>query len=362
MRNDELMLPWLERLRHELPRLELFDVHTHIGQNDPDGYRSSEAQLLEALALAGARAAVFPMHEPGGYPPANDAVIAAAQRSGGRLTAFCRLDPAADPLAEAQRCLAAGGGGIKLHPRAEQFALDDPALSGVWELADAERLPVLAHAGRGIPALGEHALELTARYPGLRLILAHAAVSDLGLVAPHAAEHPNLFFDTSWWSPVDLLALFALVPPGQVLLASDMPYGSPVEMSIVGLRCGLQAGLGEEALRAVAGLQAGRLIGREDPLECGPAPGARAAIHPLLERVASYLTLGVGLLLRGGDGSEVLALARHACAVAPSVPHAEVFAAVEELIGTAESRGGRAGLDLLVLALAVARTPDVALP
>ena len=65
------------------------------------------------------------------------------------LVPFCRLDPEADPLAEAERCLAAGARGIKLHPRAEGFTLDHPALRPVFALADERRLPVLVHAGRG---------------------------------------------------------------------------------------------------------------------------------------------------------------------------------------------------------------------
>ena len=31
-----------------------------------------------------------------------------------------------DPVAEAERCLARGARGIKLHPRAEHFTLDHP--------------------------------------------------------------------------------------------------------------------------------------------------------------------------------------------------------------------------------------------
>ena len=122
----------------------------------------------------------------------------------------------------------AGARGIKLHPRAERFALDHPALERVFALADERRLPVLVHAGRGIPALGRTRSRPPGAHPGLRLILAHAGISDLAWIWREAPDHPNLFFDTSWWSPADLQALIALVPPGQVLMASDAPYGSPV--------------------------------------------------------------------------------------------------------------------------------------
>ena len=70
------------------------------------------------------------------------------------------------------------------------------------------------HAGRGIPALGRHSVALTGRHPGMRLILARGDLGP-GLDLARAPDHPNLFFDTSWWSPSDVQALFALVPLGQ---------------------------------------------------------------------------------------------------------------------------------------------------
>src|SRR5829696_8132646 len=243
MVSDEGILHWFERLRDEVPGLEPFDAHTHIGSNDPDGYRCSRQELVGALEAIDARAFVFPMHEPDGYPPANDMVLAEADAADGRLFAFCRLDPADSPTAEARRCVTAGARGIKLHPRAEGFNLDHPALESVYALADEERLPILCHAGRGIPALGRHAIEVCSRYPGLRLILAHAGISDLAWIWREAPDHPNLFFDTAWWSPSDVQALFALVPPGQILMASDAPYGTPAFAATMAIRHGLQVGL-----------------------------------------------------------------------------------------------------------------------
>ena len=99
---DRVILPWLDRLRAELPDLELFDVHTHIGGNDPDGFTCAPEELLDALQRANARAVVFPMHEPGGYPSANDRVISEAKASGGRLVAFCRVNPEEDAVAEVE--------------------------------------------------------------------------------------------------------------------------------------------------------------------------------------------------------------------------------------------------------------------
>lgn len=353
-----------------MPRVEVFDAHTHLGQNDPDGYRSSLAELTESLDAAGARATVFPMHEPAGYPPANNSVIEAAERSEGRLVPFCRLDPAADPLGEAERSLDRGAAGIKLHPRAESFELDIAALEPVFALADERRLPVLVHAGRGIPALGRHAVAVCERHPGLRLILAHAGICDLAWIWEAARELPNLLFDTAWWCPSDLLALYALVPPGQILFASDAPYASTSSAAYLNLRYALQVGLSPEQIELVFAGQLERIVAGEDLEDGGEAPGAAALDHdPLLERVYAFLIASLGQMFRGVEPAETLALTSLACKVSADAPQAETCAAVLEVLELRENAPPENrppqfahGISYVVAAAGLARTPAVPMP
>ena len=371
MVSDAALLPWLDRLRSEVPGLELIDAHTHLGFNDPDGYRCTPDELTASLEHIVARAIVFPMHEPDGYPAANDMVVAEAAAADGRLFPFCRLNPHDDPLAEAERALREGARGIKLHPRAEEFTLDHPDLAGVFALADAERLPVLCHAGRGIPALGRHAVDACRRYPGMRLILAHAGICDLAWIWRAAAELPNLYFDTAWWLPSDLQSLFALVPPGQILMASDAPYTPPAFGATLALRHSLQLGLDHGQIRSVLGGQAARLLAREEPLDLGPAPGADGISRdPLLDRVYSYLLSAVGQMLPGGEPTELLGLAALACEVGDEAPQAEVCRAILSLLEArarydpdSPDRPPRfaPGIHFIVFAAGLARTPDVPL-
>ena len=87
-------------------------------------------------------------------------------------------------------------------------------------------------------------------------------------------DHPNVFIDTAWWNPADLIALFALVAPSQILWASDSPYGLPITSAAAHARCALQAGLSDEQLRCVFGEQTARLVRGEDAVWVGEAPGS----------------------------------------------------------------------------------------
>ena len=69
---DAVLRPWFDRLLEDVPGLSLFDAHTHVGQNDPDGFKQQPEELLEALAVVDSKALVFPMHEPDGYAGPND--------------------------------------------------------------------------------------------------------------------------------------------------------------------------------------------------------------------------------------------------------------------------------------------------
>jgi predicted TIM-barrel fold metal-dependent hydrolase len=369
---DAILRPWFDRLADDLPGLSLFDAHTHVGQNDPDGFKQSPAELLEALAVVDSKALVFPMHEPDGYTEANDFVMRAVAESSGTLRALCRVQPKdAGCVDEARRCLEAGVNGIKLHPRAEQFTLAEPSVRELVAAAHEHDAAVLIHAGRGIPALGEDTVRLSGEFPNARMILAHCAISDLAWLWRELPDHPNLYIDTAWWSPADVIAMFALCPPSNILWASDSPYGRPILGATQTMRMALQAGLTPDQLRAVMGEQAERILDKQPRLELGPAPGAsQRALDPLIERVVMHLTTVMGRAFVRADFSEPLALARLACAVGDDAPQAPVCSAVldlldlfdEHLAPPVEGRPIPQAARLLIFALIVARTPDVPLP
>ena len=187
--------PLVDELNEQLPDgAGVLDAHTHLGR-DEDGQSLEREALIGFLDQVGpaAQACTFPLHDPERVPSyriPNDRVLRWAEESDGRLFPYCRLDPADEPVTEAERCLALGARGIKLHPRAQAFGFDNHAAGSIWKVADEARVPVLIHAGRGMPRMDPLA-DLALRFPDVVLVLAHAAIADQGMFASRLADHPT---------------------------------------------------------------------------------------------------------------------------------------------------------------------------
>ena len=365
---DHLVQPWYDRLLADLPDGPVLDVHTHVG--DRDSLTATPEELLAALDAARARSLVFPLSEPdGAYRRANAACLESAQRSEGRLTALVRVVP--DEVDEVEGLLDAGARGLKLHLSSDEIDLSDPRLEPALAVADERRLPVIVHAGPEVDTVRSAALDTCERWPGLRLVLAHCALSDLGRLHQHVTEVPHLFFDTSWWTPAHLMALFRLVPPGRILAASDLPFSTPVNALMSTGRCALQAGLSREQVASVLGGQAARLVDGLDPLELGPPPAEEVReVGPFLEAASTNLLAALEAMQRGLEPEVPLQVARHACDVPDDDPDAPVLASVRRLLDLYEEHheelprrnGFTPGWDLVSAAAVVARTPAAPLP
>ncbi|HEY4413377.1 MAG TPA: amidohydrolase family protein [Gaiellaceae bacterium] len=317
-RARELFAAFEAELRVEMPAgVDVFDAHTHLG-TDIDGMVGHFEELEAILDRYGiSRCNVFCLDEPDRHPgfrAGNDRTLAFAERSQGRLVPFVRLDLAEDPVGEAERCLDAGARGIKLHPRAQKFLLDDDRLAPVFAIAAERRVPILIHGGRGLPPIADNLHRLVDRYPDAQLIIAHAGIADLSGLASRFAGKAGVFFDTSVWSPIDLLGFFHLVPPEQVVYASDFPYGSQPNSLLIALRTARASGLSEKQVADMLAGSANRIADGEPPLEPTTPRGANTFSQPMaLARIHQYLSMAFPLLfIRQQDSFGALGLALNA--------------------------------------------------
>jgi uncharacterized protein len=306
-------------LRATLPEgADIFDAHVHLGL-DIDGFRGTYEELERELdSYDASRCFMFCMDEPDRHPgfrAPNDRSLEHARRSGGRFIAFVRLDLAESPIEEATRCLDLGAKGIKLHPRAQRFLLNDERLEPVFALAAERRVPILIHGGRGLPPIADHLHRLIDAHPEAQLIIAHAGIADLAALAGHFSGKAGVFFDTSVWSPIDLLDFFHQVPPEQVLYASDYPYGRQPSSLLIALRTAIQAGFDDADLRTMLAGNANRIADGEPPLEPSKPRGEATFSQPMaFARIHQYLSMATPLLwTRQPDTIGVLGLALNAC-------------------------------------------------
>ncbi len=317
-RSAELMAFWDGELRRMLPEgTEIFDAHVHLG-HDIDGMVGIYEQLASRLDEYGvSRCFMFCMDEHDRHPAfrvPNDRTLAFAERSGGRMIPFVRLDLNEDPIDEALRCLDRGAKGIKLHPRAQRFALNDERLAPVFELAADQGVPILIHGGRGLPPIADHLASLVDRYPA-ELIIAHAGIADLAALARVFAGRTGVFFDTSVWSPIDLLDFFRQFSPEQVVYASDFPYGQQPTSLLIALRTARISGFDDEQIGAMLAGNAKRIADGLPPPEPTPAAGADTFAQPMVfARIHQYLSMATPLLwTRQPDTVGALGLALNAC-------------------------------------------------
>jgi predicted TIM-barrel fold metal-dependent hydrolase len=318
---------------------ELFDAHLHLG-HDIDGMIGDYDQLEAMMAQSGVgHAFMFCLDEPDRHPAfraANDRTLAYAARSGGRLIPFVRLDLNETPIEEATRCLDAGARGIKLHPRAQRFDAADERLAPVFALAAERRVPILIHGGRGLPPIAAGLAGLVERNPDAMLIIAHAGIADLAQLARAMSGRRNVFFDTSTWSPVDLLDFFRQVPPEQVLYASDYPYGAHTNSLFLSLRTMEVAGYSEQQIRDVLARNALRIAnGEELPEPTTPVGGAATLEQPMqFARIHQYVSMCTPLLwMRQPDTMGMLGLAINTCAERDG--HADAVDRIRELLEAA---------------------------
>jgi uncharacterized protein len=330
---------YADRLRAELPKdAYLFDAHTHLG-DDIDGMHGSYDELTHVLERYGfAGAFVFCLDEPDREPAfcvPNDRTFAHARNSCGTLIPFVRLDLTKTPLEEAKRALDLGARGIKLHPRAQAFALDDARLGPIFELARERSVPILIHGGRGLPPIAEHLESLVRRNEGVVLIVAHAGIADMAGLAGRLGGMPGVFFDTSVWSAVDLLDLYRQVPPEQVVYASDYPYGRQPNSLLLSFRTARLAGFDETQLRGMLGETARRIAANEPLPELTSPRGTTALVQPLtFARIHQYISMSVPMLwTRQRDLIGAIGLAVNAARERDG--HVEESERIEELLVTA---------------------------
>ena len=165
------------------------------------------------------------------------------------LIGFLSVDPTQDGWQDEMRFghQELGLRGIKLLSMYAGFRPDDATLDPLWQYATQHQLPVLLHTGTTFIAqaplectLPRHLDVVAARFPEVKIIMAHLAHPYEGECVAVARKHPNVYSDISalHYRPFQLYNSLMLVQEygiwDKILFGSDYPF-TTVNASVDGL-------------------------------------------------------------------------------------------------------------------------------
>jgi len=136
--------------------------------------------------------------------------------------------------------------GVKLHPTLQSFYPNDCKLFEIYEYACEKKIPILFHTGASLPSHTDHFSrpifvdEVAARYPKLRIILAHIGRPWYLEAAMLMRKHTNVYADISanvgrsgGAALLEIVLLAVKIYSGamdRILFGSDFPVYQPGEM------------------------------------------------------------------------------------------------------------------------------------
>jgi predicted TIM-barrel fold metal-dependent hydrolase len=214
------------------------DAHAHLGGCCVFGITTTEDELVRRIDENEVDITIVQPY-PGNKEPrkAHDQIAELCSKYPRRFRGMASLSPHGDQdfyRREVERCVRElHFVGLKLHtighgvnPMSEDGDL-------VFKTGHEFGIPVMVHTGPGIPfALPALCIPAARKYPGLKIILAHAGWGIFSAEAQVAASVcGNLYLETSWCLGEDIRWMISTIGPNRVMMGADLPSNVPVEFA-----------------------------------------------------------------------------------------------------------------------------------
>lgn len=200
----------------------IVDFHCHLGRLRGTE-RTAEALVAEMDRFGVDWAVVFPFAQ----APDNELILRAAAAFPGRLIPFITVNPWDDESPERLQALVeAGARGLKLHPIAHGFPLDDHTLvDPLLDICATSGIPVIAHCTADVLSIPNSLGDLAKEYPSITFIMAHMGhmYDTTGAIAT-ARRWPNIYLETSHAFYRSIRKAIREVGADRVILGSDSPF------------------------------------------------------------------------------------------------------------------------------------------
>ena len=217
---------------------KVIDTHAHLGECCVFGLLSTEEDMMRRMEDSGVDATIVQPY-PGATAASktHDRIAELCARHPGRFFGLASLSPHGDYDAyrrEVERCVHdLKFVGLKLHTIGH--AVNPLSEDGDRVFATAHELgiPAMVHTGPGVPfALPSLCIPAAQKYPGLKIILAHAGFAVFSAEAQVAASVcGNLYLETSWCIGEDIRWMISTIGPDRVMMGADLPSNVPVEVA-----------------------------------------------------------------------------------------------------------------------------------
>lgn len=215
----------------------IVETHSHVGDSRVFDVDLKEADLLAAFDANGVDIGIVMPSSGCVNPPAiHDRIAKMGHDNPGRIYGMIQMSPhmdRADYAREAERCVRElGFVGVKIHPPGYGVSPRSKSADMVFQVARDLDIPVMIHTGSGIPwALPSLWIPLAQRYPQVSVILAHAGMGVFSMEAHLAATLcPNVYLETSWAKPGELLTMIRDLGAHRVMMGGDLTSNLPVEI------------------------------------------------------------------------------------------------------------------------------------
>lgn len=112
--------------------------------------------------------------------------------------------------------------GIKFHPYHSTMRFDAPQIQDYIKVAQRLHLPVLTHTGMGAYDNCKAVLKMAEKYPDVSFVMAHMGLgTDNALAIELVSKQPNLYGDTAWVQPENVVKCIEKCGSKKLMFGSD---------------------------------------------------------------------------------------------------------------------------------------------
>ena len=222
----------------------IIDAHVHIGR-DKDGNSQTIGRQKALMHRYGIdKSVIFPFDETGDLIEASRRILGYAGRA---FVPFLRFDPKAITAEEVSALLSEGFGGVKLHPRAQNFDPLSRRYHKIYKAIEDSGKPLLMHTRKTLPFIRtahmanpaysdpDRIVRLAADFPNMSLIIAHLAAMSRDAIT-EIGRRDNLYLETSiLGTTMSMKMLCKSIGADKIIYGSDAPY-SDQEIEILKIR------------------------------------------------------------------------------------------------------------------------------